>query len=211
MHGVMKLLPVLSAVVLFSFAGDARASSIVSDPIGDTLTAGYPDVISVQATFDNELLTFVVDFDDVIFPLSALTPSTIPTNTILPFIDIDTDQNPATGFTPVTSRLTPSFGYPPVSLGDEFSISPGGAQGPTDAYVRNSELGNLAFIVPDAFSFSSHSFSLTVPLALLADDGLANYSVFVFGGVAGPADRARPMAPFQPQVRQSRNLGPYFS
>jgi hypothetical protein len=77
-----------------------------------------------------------------------------------------------------------------VSLGDEFSISPGGAQGPTDAYFRNSASNNLAFIVPNAFAFSSHSFSLTVPLVLLGDDGLINYSVFVFGGLAVPADRA---------------------
>src|SRR5262245_16339008 len=119
MVGAMKLLLALPALVLFLFAEEARASPIVIDPAGDTFALGYPDIISIQATFDNGLLTLVVDFADTIAPLSSLTPFPIPTNTILPIIDIDTDQNPATGFTPVTNRLTEGFGYPPLSLGDE--------------------------------------------------------------------------------------------
>jgi hypothetical protein len=175
------------------FPAEAKASTIVFDPLGDTLafTPGFPDITSVESIVTSDTITFVIRFANVIAPyipgggVESITP-----NTIAPYIDLDTDQNPATGFVPYINIVTESRGLPPVSLGSEFTISSGGSETPNDAWVRTSPFFPPTFTVPNAVTYEPMSVSFNLPLALLNDDGRMNYGVFVWGGVAVPSDRA---------------------
>jgi len=179
------------ALALVCRVADVNASSIVLDPVGDTLAMGFPDITSIETTLTNDTITFLVMFADMILPFPpSVTLDMVTPNMIEPRIDLDIDQNPLTGFTPITNRLTESRGYPPISLGAEFTVGIGGSVAPLDARVVDSEFNHLAFVVPNAVTYAPKSVSITLPLVLLHDDGLINYSVFVFGGLAGPADRA---------------------
>jgi hypothetical protein len=46
------------------------------------------------------------------------------------------------------------------------------------------------YTLPNAVTYDPMSVAFNLPLALLNDDGRMNYSVFVWGGVAVPSDRA---------------------
>jgi len=181
-------------VVSFCFPADANASTIAFDPVGDTLaiTPGFPDITSIETTVTSDVITFVIRFANVIapYPMGGPPPSITP-NMVQAYIDLDTDENPATGSVPYTNRVTESRGLPPVSLGAEFTISSGGSVAPNDAWVDNN--GGFfppLFTLPNAVTYEPMSVTFNLPLAVLNDDGRMNYSVFVWGGVAVPSDRA---------------------
>lgn len=113
------------AVVFFCFPADANASTIAFDPVGDTLaiTPGYPDISSIETTVTSDRITFVIRFANMIapYPMGGPPPPITP-NMVQAYIDLDTDENPATGSVPYTNRVTESRGLPPVSLGAEFTI-----------------------------------------------------------------------------------------
>src|SRR5688572_12931721 len=178
----------LAALVLACSVADA--SSIVFDPLGDSIaiTPGYPDITSIETTLTNSAITFVITFADTIVPFPPMLP--ITPNMVAPRIDLDTDQNPLTGFTPVTNGLTVSRGYPPVDLGVEFVIAAGSSVAPFDATGIDSPTNHVAFVVPNGVAYGPDFLSITIPLAPLQDDGLMNYSAVVFGGFAVVSDRA---------------------
>jgi hypothetical protein len=182
-----RMLPCLALLLTCSVAD---ASSIVFDPIGDTIavTPGFPDITSIETSLTDSVITFVITFADLIAP----TPPNLPIapNVIAPRIDLDTDQNPSTGFQPVTNGLTVPRGYPPVNLGVEFVISVGSSVAPYEVRGIDSPTNHVAFVVPNGAIYEPKSVSITIPLVLLQDDGLMNFSVVVFGGVAVVSDRA---------------------
>jgi hypothetical protein len=65
----------------------------------------------------------VIRFANMIapYPMGGPPPPITP-NMVQAYIDLDTDENPATGSVPYTNRVTESRGLPPVSLGAEFTI-----------------------------------------------------------------------------------------
>ncbi|HEU4509450.1 MAG TPA: HYR domain-containing protein, partial [Pyrinomonadaceae bacterium] len=165
------------------------ANPVVLDPTGDVYNPSSPvrnDIISTSATFDRESLTFNVRFADTIYP-----PSSHDQRSLMGFIEIDTDQNPATGW-PLALN---SMGPPDMNLGPDFQINlfselsrPGFvelAMRRDGTAADDSPVG----IVP--IVFTSNSFSITVPLAMLGrDNGLVNYGVGIWMVNSQPADRA---------------------
>ena len=146
---------------------------VVRDPAGDALPSPSwrtADIISISSTFDSESLVFKVAFDDLVFPPSS-TDSTQPG--LFGYIEVDTDQNPATGVRAVAGI----FFDPPVNLGVDYLIDVGSERmhpGVVDIISRVHKPGLVVGQVP--IIFTQTSFSVSVPLALLGDDnGVVNY------------------------------------
>lgn len=93
-----------------------RAS--VSDPVGDTFAPG-PDIIGIIAVNDDTGLSLFVSFAGPIEP----PPGTGSGMEVIGFIDLDTDQNAATG-TPGGS-ISIFCPQPPANFGVDFSIDLG--------------------------------------------------------------------------------------
>ena len=103
-------------------------------------------------------------------------PSLGADNSVIGFIDLDTDQDSATG---VTSWQELFALDTPPSLSDEFYVdieSESVHPGFVDVYDAVSSL--IAGTVP--VNFASGSMSMSIPLVLFGgDDGLLNYGVVV--------------------------------
>jgi hypothetical protein len=152
----------------------AGANPVVHDAIVDLPSPAYPnDVVSMSATYDRDSLTFTVNFAAKIIPPSSWYPSAISG-----YIDIDTDQNPATG----QGSTLDLINHVSTKLGADFHIdllSEGGHPGFVD--IRAAAPVGYSIISTAPIVFTSTSFSVTVPLATLGhDDGLVNYGVAIF-------------------------------
>ncbi len=181
----MKALPCSLLVALACcLATEARADSLVLDPTGDTFGSGAVqlDITSIGAAFNSTALTFTINFAGPIFAPSAFDP-----RSVVAFIDIDADQNSATG----VGSATGLFGPPPEpDLGVDYGIDlsfdvvvPGYVE--IFDVVANVSIG----IAP--VTFTTSALSINVPLALLGgDDGLVNYAVLI-----GTFDEATDKAP----------------
>ena len=152
----------------------AGANPVVRDSIVDLPFRAHPnDVVSMSATYDRDSLTFSVNFAAKINP-----PSSGYASAISGYIDIDTDQNPATGW---GSNLD-FINHVSTKLGVDFQIdllSEYWHPGFVNIRAVPPAGGSVTTTVP--IVFTSTSFSITVPLAMLGhDDGLVNYGVAIF-------------------------------
>jgi hypothetical protein len=183
--------------------GLASASSAgpILDPMGDQFPgAGVgPDIVAYSAELllgPPRVVAFSVTFKDPISPPSAGQP-----NSILGFIDLDTDKNGATGgnaafgYTPPGGASWINFGVdngflagPPIGLGAEFFVELGSEAGGFVSVV-NAFTNVTVGAVP--IGFSANGFSLTIPLSLLGNpaEPYFNYGLVV-GDLNGSADRA---------------------
>jgi hypothetical protein len=180
-------------------SASAAFGDTIIDPTGDTFGAGpvRPDITMVTGNLVGGGVQFTVTYAGAISPASSFAA-----NSVVGYIDLDTDQNAATGGTapfggPVAggnSWINYLIGQgsvpgPTINLGDEFYVdlfSESFHPGLVDVVDTNT--GSPTGSVP--ISYSSNSFSLTVPLSLLGgDDGNLNYGV-VTGTFNEPTDRA---------------------
>ena len=180
--------------------GVATAVPIV-DPTGDTFNTGTIDITSTNAALSGSNIVFTVTFAGNISAASAFAA-----NSVVGFIDIDTDRNSATGgtapwgvaviggnswinfFIPPNPG-TPSIPGPTANLGDEFYIDLGSElfhPGLVDVVTTSTNLP----VGTVAIAYGASSLSLSVPLSLLGgDDGVLNYGLIV-GDLNAPTDRA---------------------
>lgn len=154
---------------------------ITSDPADDTF--GAPKVAHDIALIDSQVsptaITFSVEFYDAIAP-----PSAFAANSVVGFLDIDTDQNASTGSQSNTSRFDSDHSS---QLGIEFHVDLFSERfDPGMAEVVDTSTMEVVGTVPVVFGFDR--FTLEVPLELLADDGLVNYS-FIAGDFQDMSDR----------------------
>lgn len=184
-----------AVAALLSTAGQARADYV--DPLGDTFGAGTHDIISVEGTFTPIGVRLTVNFAG---PIAA--PSSFSPNAVVGYIDIDLDQNPATGGTapwggPVAGGnswinfFAPTFPAPHntlIALGDEIFVDlfselfhPGFVE------VRSAFTGSIVQNVP--ISYEPASFSVDLTYAALGGDALFHFGVLV-GTFSGATDRA---------------------
>ena len=89
------LLALCGATMMFCFAftQPARAALVV-DPSGDVFNTGTIDIVGVTTTVSAGSVQFMINFASAV---SA--PSAFAANSVLGFVDLDTDQNSATGGT----------------------------------------------------------------------------------------------------------------
>lgn len=196
-----RLLTALTLTLLGTSFQNANAQT--PDPTGDTFGSGpvQLDIISTSANLVGSSIQFRVDFGGPIAPASAFAP-----NSVVGFIDIDTDQNAATGGTapwggPVTGGNswinfftspnpgTPSTPGPLVALGDEFYIDLGSELShPGQVDIRNTSADSIVGTKP--ITFGGSFFDVFVDLSILGnDDGNLNYGVLT-GTFTEPTDRA---------------------
>lgn len=157
----------------------ARASILIPDAVGDTFGTGTPqhDILSVTTT---------VTASDVIInvllgaPISA--PSAFALNSIVGFIDLDADQNDATG-------VNFNHGAPNIFPGSEFFIDLGrDLFFPGQADVVNAVTAATVGQAP--ITYGASDFTVTVSKTLLGgDDGVLDYGV-VIGTFPEPTDDA---------------------
>lgn len=154
----------------------AALGQIITDPLGDDVTSPenpIVDIASVDGGSDGMSVTIKVDFS----------PDTVMSQ-VVGIIDLDTDQNAATGI-PANAN---GFLGATQDLGVDYMLSlfalPGG--GPVD--VMNATTGETMGTVPAVFN--GQSLSITVPLAMLGnDDGNMNVGM-ILGNFPQPTDAA---------------------
>ena len=184
MSNLGKLLIASFVICLFcSTTTIVNADPVFVDPTGDTFGAGAVqiDITSVNGTVAGSNLTFRVTFASQVAPPSALLP-----NSVVAFIDIDTDQNPLTG----APSFTSIFGPPPAPLlGIEFFVDVSSEIG-QPGFVDIVDAASFTTTATVAISFTSNSFTVVVPLSAIGgDNGIVNYGVIV-GTFTEPTDEA---------------------
>jgi hypothetical protein len=149
-----------------------QSSQVVSDPVGDTFGTGpvRHDITAVEVSLGAELITFDIRFAGPIAAPSAFLP-----NSVVGYIDLDVDRNPATGAPSQASYFSPAG---PDGIGAEFFVdvfseqfSPG-----------RSELIDTATMQPVSnadLRVTDRLLSIDVPLARLGGTGEVNFSVIV--------------------------------
>ena len=172
MFGTRLLDSILMTAVLASFSGTAFAAVSVPDPAGDTFGSGSVQIDIVSVT--TQVVAGSLDFN-IVFAGAVSPPSSSLSNSVVGFLDLDTDQNPATG---VSTR----FGAPPtptVIPGIEFYVdllSELFTPGMVDVINASTGLPSGSA----AISYGATSFSLTLPLSLIGgDDGFLNWGLIV--------------------------------
>lgn len=187
---------VVCAFVLFLSAPPAVAGPVLTDPTGDTFGVGavQQDITTYSAVTNpsGPSTTFTVNFASPIAPPSASAP-----NSLVGYIDIDTDRNPATGGTGTFGSLTGgnnwiNFFIPPnpgspsipppndtlIALGDEFfvdlfseALNPG--------FVDIIDANTNTLFTTVSITFTAQGFSVTVPLAGTVPDFSLNFGLLV--------------------------------
>ena len=159
---------------------------VVLDPAGDALPASWltADITALSSTFNSGSITFKVDFDGPVFLPSA---SDSIHQGLFGYIELDTDQDPATG-----APAGAGFAFPPaVNMGVDYLIDIGSERmhaGSVDVVSREQSATSIVGQIP--IVATEKSFSVTVPLTLLgADNGLVNY-VANLGVLSSFKDRA---------------------
>jgi hypothetical protein len=200
MGAKMKSVHSVLAFLLAAACGPSTAlPAVFADPAGDTFgpPGVHHDITSVSASANGTTLTFTVSFAG---PISA--PSSSAANSVVAFIDLDTDQNAATGGTgsfggPVVGGNSeinfligiPLVPGPTVLLGDEYYVDllfeqnhPGLAD-----IVRTSDNTSVGTI---PIAYAASAFTVAIPLSSIGNDnGLVNFAVVV-GTINDPTDRA---------------------
>ncbi len=157
----------------------ATASATVNDGTGDTYGVG--GVQHDLTTFSSQQgsITFVLQFAAAIARASAGLA-----NSVGGYVDIDADQNGATGVQAFTDGFRPDAGS--TGLGIEYVVylfdNPDGSLS-----VFDNQLNELGTVMP---TFGATSISFTVPLSLLGDDDGNVDLATVIGTNAEPTDIA---------------------
>ncbi|MAF66315.1 MAG: hypothetical protein CMJ84_11750, partial [Planctomycetes bacterium] len=136
--------------------------TIIFDPVDDSYGL-QPDIVSVEAGTGPEAMTLKVNFSH---PAEA--------ESTYGWIDLDTDQNPATG-------------YPWHDIGVDYDILLSFVE-PGLAYVLEIESGNLQG--PIQMVADDHSLWLTVPWTMIGGSGSDLDITFDLGNAYGPTDEA---------------------
>lgn len=151
-----------------------------ADPIGDTFNVG-PDLTAITAETDGTNLTLTLDFAGAIEP----PPGTGGGIEVIGFIDIDTDQNGATGL--AGGNVGMFCPMPPANFGIEFFVNLGSFDAMTNTVMVFDAAGMPVGTAP--ITYGATSLSVVVPNALIADDGIVNVNT-VIGNIAAPTDCA---------------------
>lgn len=143
----------------------------VLDPVPDTFGVG-PDLREVSAASDSANLTVTLVFNGPVSPPDGAEP-----NPLAGMIDIDLDQDPATGaFLPFDGLLSPAER---AGIGPEFRVN-------LDTYnsaahsAAIEEAASSVYVGEAPVLFNGNVVTVTVPLVLMGgDDGRVNIAVLV--------------------------------
>ncbi len=170
---------VLVALALATFDLSVSIADIVTDPLGDTFGSG-PVQIDITSVTTN-LLPGEVDFH-VAFAASISPPSAFAPNSVVGYLDLDTDLNAATG-------VNAWAGSPTVIPGVEYIV---------DLFSEGTSPGNVDVLDTSTgfptgsagITFGTDYFDLTLPTSLIGNsNGYLNWGLIV-GTYAESTDTA---------------------
>jgi hypothetical protein len=171
----------------------------LTDPAGDTLGAG------TSGTPAHDVLSFGGDFsgDSMVVTLTFFAPvapgTSTASNAMGGFIEIDIDDNVATGDTPFSNFFGAS-----ANLGIDYVIDLFEAT-PTSAEVFPTANVQASVVVPA--SFTGNSVEIRIPMSVLGNDD----GNFGFVGVIGVFDRPTDVFPNSGQATARRSIVPTVS
>ncbi|NJL28532.1 MAG: hypothetical protein HC897_11905 [Thermoanaerobaculia bacterium] len=144
----------------------------LADPVGDTLGTTTPqvDLTRLAASIVGPNVVIDLGFSSPISP-----PGSGASNAIDGFIDLDTDQNAATGRLPWADALT---GQSTTGMGNEYYLdllTYDAGDGAVDLVEEDGE----SVVGRVAVSFGQRSLQATVPIALIEDDGSINVAAAI--------------------------------
>lgn len=138
--------------------GQSVGRATATDPSDDTFGTGFVqlDISTVNATILNNTLTLSVEFFGSISPGGSG-----HSDEVVGFIDIDADQNEATGIQPFSNIFCA-----PTGMGADYFL-----------HVRDVDVDGM-LLLDSTFTpvgrapvtYLNNSFSLEIPLAMLGDD-----------------------------------------
>lgn len=158
-------LPTLALAALL-LAGRASATTVISDPLGDS--TDVVDILSISAGYTATTLVL-----DGTFAPGTFDPSTGGFN-----VGLDTDVNPSTG-------IDCSGGAYIFPCGSEWEVSYNATRSTTVTRLTD---GMGGFFASFPVSFGTDSFHVVVPLNADPNVGLPGNGVVLFGLVAGVVD-----------------------
>jgi len=162
-------------------------SAALDDPVGDTYATSepagtvIPDLVRLAASLEDTVLVVRFEFADVM-----VSDAVGGANVVAGFLDIDIDQNGATGMTAATDVFRPA-GSGSTGMEDEYFVSLwADSQGRYE--IRRASDGAVTGTVNPLFH--DKTLELRLPLSTLGpDDGHANLAAVV-GTMSGPTDIA---------------------
>ncbi len=163
----------------------ALAKAELADPSGDEFSTGLstglvpPDITRLTAWREGTDLKVELAFVENV--VSNLTGGP---NVVIGILDIDTDQNAATGGTPATDNYRPGAGS--TGMGQDYSVAIlANASGEFSVFDFNGT--SQGTFTPD---FTANVLTMTIPLSLLGDDDGIVYLATVVGTTEEPTDIA---------------------
>ncbi|HEY5648749.1 MAG TPA: CFI-box-CTERM domain-containing protein [Nitrospiria bacterium] len=171
------------------------------DPSGDTFGDG-PDILEVNASTDLTDLIVSILFTGPVAPADSGQP-----NSLVGYIDLDTDQNPATGAPfPWLGKNSPDF----AGLGPEFTVDLGSYTAESGTaevqYSIGENIGKpagLASVVFDTQSVANDRVTVTLPLSILGEEsGILNTAVLV----GSTNDPTSDIAPEEGNIETTLNI-----
>mgnify|MGYP002478197941 CR=1 FL=1 len=162
-------------------AEPVQIRAAVTDPVGDNFNPG-PDLTSFSAATDGVNLTFGMTFAGAIEP----PPGTGGGNEVGGFIDIDVDQNGATGLP--GGNVGVFCPAPPASFGPEFFVELF-TFNPATNTADIVETAGFTVVGSATVTFAPTSMTIVVPNAVIGDDGIADVAT-VIGNIPAPTDCA---------------------
>lgn len=148
--------------------------TVVSDAGGDTFGIGpiQHDITSFEVqTVGSDLKIELIFAGNITPPISGMPDA------LVGFVDLDTDQNPATGLLSVVDFFCPA----PAGIGVDYFLS-------LDPFFGAEVLDSLLNATPVMPTFTANSMSVLIPLTLLGnDDGILDAAT-VIGTIPEPTD-----------------------
>lgn len=163
----------------------AFGQGVVSDPTGDefstSASAGLvaPDIVELRAWPAGGNLRIEIEFAD-----NVVSEATGGSNVAVGIVDIDTDQDPGTGVTPVTDGFRPGPGS--TGLGSDYIVGPLSSTSEYDV-INTVTTNTVGTITP---TYNGNVLSMTIPLSMLGDDDGFVSLATVMGTVPEPTDIA---------------------
>lgn len=149
----------------------AVGQALLIDPAGDQFASAEhyipPDIVQLKAWVEAGELQIRIWFTDF-----QLRSDWADDEALAGYVDLDIDQNPATGATPFTDRLRPGSGS--TGIGAEFSVALFTTNGRFDVLDKR---GNVIGSVRSRFA--GNTVRMWIPLSLIGDDGLVDLAVIV--------------------------------
>ncbi|HSB54880.1 MAG TPA: hypothetical protein VLD58_11010, partial [Gemmatimonadales bacterium] len=136
------------------------------------------DLTAMTVTRDTAGITVVLEFSTAL-----VSPTSGDSNAMIAFVDLDTDQDSATGSVTTVDEFRRDGGS--TGMGSDYHVALTGYDPDSSVAVNNALAGVTGRIKPE---FSGNKVTLRIPRAMLGnDDGFLNAAAIV-GTLASPTD-----------------------